>query len=137
MKNELYKVIKNYCEENHCWGIYETAKEWNNLLNTAFAPGTFTSAVNAGLLVKSKMYREKSYSYALAPTKEMLAAREEEKRQGEIKMAQWFIEHYEERVAQCKEAYEYSIEEAKRLYEERMAQYDKDLAEAKALLGIE
>ena len=135
MKNELYKAIVKYCEENQCWGICETAKEWNNILNTFYSPATFTALVNTGRLVKSKGYREKSYSYGLAETAEMREKRLEAEREREIKHAHWIIEHYEESVAKRKAKYEETIKQAEKWLQEELNFEDERLA--KALLGIE
>lgn len=137
MKNELYKAIKNYCEENHCWGAYNTAKEWNEMLNTTYSPATFTALVNTGHLVKDKWYGEKCYSYALAETAEMREKRLEAERERDIKHAHWVIEHYEESVAKRKAKYEEEIANAEKWLKEDLEHEDKCLAEAKALLGIE
>lgn len=137
MKNELYKAIVSYCEENQCWGAYNTAKEWNEILNTTYSPATFTALVNTGRLVKDKRYGEKSYSYTLAETAEMREKRLEAEREGDIKHAHWVIEHYEESVAKRKAKYEETIANAEKWLKEELKFEDERLAEAKTLLGIE
>lgn len=137
MKNELYKAIMNYCDENHCWTAYNTAKDWNDCLGTSYSAATFTSLVSSGHLVRDKLYGEKSYSYRLAPTPEELQKRAEAKRQDEIEYAKRTIERYDERVADIKERYEELIAEAERYLKERMAFVEEDTAKAKELLKQE
>lgn len=137
MKNELYKAIKAYCEENHCWGEYNTAKEWNEYLGTSYGAGTFTALVSAGLLVRTKGYKEKSYSYALAPTAEMLQKRAEEERQSKISLAKYRVEHHDEEVAEIKERYEEMIREAEEWLKRNLEWEAEKLAEAQELLKQE
>ena len=65
MKNELYKAIKAHCDENHCWLIHYTVKQWNEILETSYSPATFASLANDGYLARMKS--DKVYSYSLTP----------------------------------------------------------------------
>lgn len=137
MKNELYKAIKAYCDENHCWAAYDTVKGWNECLGTSYSAATFTALVSDGRLERDKRYREKSYSYRLVPTPEELQKQAEAKRQYEIECAKRTVERYDERVADIKERYEELIAEAERYLKERMAFVEEDTAKAKELLKQE
>lgn len=137
MKYELYKAIKKHCEENKCWGVRYTVKEWNEVLGTAYSPATFTALVSTGRIVRDKHYKAKAYDYALAETKEMYEKRMADERERDIKHAHWIIEHYEENVAKRKAKYEEAIANAEKWLKEELEYEDERLAEAKALLGME
>lgn len=137
MKNELYKAIKAYCDENHCWKALNTMSDWNAILNTSYSAATFTALVSDGRLERDKRYGEKSYSYRLAPTPEDLQKQAEVKRQNEIESAKRTVERYDERVAHIKERYEELIAEAERYLKERMAFVEEDTAKAQELLKQE
>lgn len=137
MKNELYKAIKTYCDENHCWKALNTVSDWNAVLNTSYSAATFTALVSDGRLERDKQYREKSYSYRLAPTPEQLQKQAEAKRRDEIESAKRTVERHDERVAHIKERYEELIAEAERYLKERMAFIEEDTAKAKELLKQE
>ena len=137
MKNELYKAIKAYCDENHCWKAFNTVSDWNAILNTSYSAATFTALVSDGRLERDKRYGEKSYSYRLVPTPEELQKQAEAKRQDEIERAKRIVERYDERVADIKERYEELIAEAERYLKERMAFVEEDTAKAKELLKQE
>ena len=137
MKNELYKAIKAYCDENHGWKAFNTVSDWNAILNTSYSAATFTALVSDGRLERDKRYGEKSYSYRLVPTPEELQKQAEAKRQDEIERAKRIVERYDERVADIKERYEELIAEAERYLKERMAFVEEDTAKAKELLKQE
>lgn len=135
MKEQLYMAIKDYCEENKCWPTKLTAKEWNEALGTVYSAATFTALVSGGYLNRDKYYGEKAYRYSLPPTPEMIAKREEEKRQDAIKRAQWRVDTYEEQKAEKKAQYEESIAYATQYYEERIAWLEEEYIKAKELLA--
>lgn len=135
MKYELYNAIKSFCEENRCWSVANTVRDWNAILSTNYTPATFTALVNAGLLVKDKRYGEKSYSYTLAKTDEVRKAEAEAKIEYDIEHAHWIIEHYEENIAKRQTVYENEIKRAKQMLEENLEFEAERLAEAKALIG--
>jgi len=137
MKNELYKAIKAYCEENQCWGIQYSAKEWNETLHTAYSPATFTALVSDGRLVRSQGWRRTSYDYGLAPTPEMIEARVERERQSKIASAQFRVEHYDEDVAEIKTRYAEMIKTAEEWLERNMSWTEEHYNEAKAFLAEE
>lgn len=136
MKRKLYDAIKNYCEENGCWKMRNTAKEWNEILGTTYSPATFTAAANSGLLERTKRYKGTSYEYRLIPTEEMKKVEEEAKRAREIEDAKRIIEYHEENVAKVRERYEQMIKQAEEQLERDLAFREERLAEAKALLNI-
>ena len=135
MKNELYKAIKSYCDENQCWRVSYKAKEWNEIFGTNYSSATFTVLVKDGLLIRGQAYREKSYSYSLAPTKEMLEKEAETKRQREIERAKDRVEHYDEAVARAKARYEEAIKRAEEELNRDLAWEVERLAEAQELLN--
>lgn len=135
MKEQLYKAIKDYCEENQCWLTKMTAKEWNEALGTSYTAATFTALVSGCYLNREKLYGEKAYYYSLPLTPEMIAKREEEKRQDAIKRAQWRVENYEEQKAEKKAQYDEAVAYAKKHYEERMAWLEGEYIKAKELLA--
>ena len=145
MKYKLYDDIKNYCEVNKYWKAYNTAKDWNEILGTTYSPATFTAAAKSGLLVREKFWGDKSYSYKLyvEPTpeeiqeeKEIAERRAEAKRQEKIENAKWWIEHYDEEVANIKAYYEEEIRKAEESMKKSIGWKNERLAEAKALLNI-
>ena len=142
MKNELIKAIKVYCDENHCWKTRLTAKEWNSSLEANYSAATFTALVKDGLLCRDKFYKEKSYSYWLPPTKEDIEKREKAEKEREkaekerkIENAKWYIEHYDEMVAEIEAFYEEDIKKANERRERDLAWKVKHLEESKALLN--
>jgi hypothetical protein len=135
MKEQLYKAIKDHCEENHCWGIRYSAKEWNEIFHTAYSPATFTALVSDGRLVRSLGWHRKSHDYGLAPTPEMIAKEEEEKRKTAIHYAQWRVENYEQQKAEQKAYYDERIAEITKNYEERLAFLEDEYIKAKELLA--
>ncbi len=135
MKNELYKAIKAHCDENRCWKVSYKVKEWNEVLDTNYSVATFTALVKDGLLVREQAYREKSYSYSLAPTKEMLEEQAKAKRQREIERAKDRVEHYDEAVARVKARYEEAIRQAEEELKRDLEWEAERLAEAQELLN--
>ena len=135
MKEQLYMAIKDYCEKNQCWPTKLTAKEWNEALGTVYSAATFTALVSAGRLNRDKYYGEKAYRYSLPPTPEMIAKREEEKRQTAIKHAQWRVDTYEEQKAEQAALYDERIAEITKRREERMAWLEEEYIKAKELLA--
>ena len=135
MKEQLYLAIKDYCEKNKCWLTKLTAKEWNETLGTVYSAATFTALVSGGYLNRDKLYGEKMYRYSLPLTPEMIAKREEERRQAEIERAKWRVERYEEQKAEQKARYEESIAYATQYYEERIAYIEEEYIKAKELLA--
>lgn len=134
MKNELYKAIKSHCEDNQCWGVRYTAKEWNEMLDTSYSAATFTSLVSNGHLTREKRYGEKSYSYGLADTDEMREARAKAKREREIEYAKYTVEHYDENTARARARYEEAIRRAEEQLKQDLEWEAERLAKAKALL---
>ena len=124
MKYKLVKEIKESCDNIKKWDMKLTASEWNWEINNNYAPATFTAAVNAGLLMREKY--GKSYVYYLPPTKEAIEAAAAAKREAEIKHAKWYVEHYEETVAEDKANYEKEIKRAEEHYQ-RNADFHKEL----------
>lgn len=142
MKNELIKAIKAYCDENQCWKTQNTAKEWNEILNTHYSAATFTALVKDGLLCRDKCYKEKSYSYRLPPTKEEIEKTKEEiekqkkaEKERKIESAKWYIEHYDEMVAEIEAFYEEDIKKANERREKELTWKAKHLEECKTLLN--
>ena len=135
MKNELYEAIKSYCDENHCWQTSYKVKEWNEILDTNYSATTFTALVKDGRLVREQGYREKTYSYTLAPTPEMLQKEAETKKQREIDSAKYRVEHYDEFVARIRARYEEAIKEAEERLKRDLEWEAKRLAEAQELLN--
>lgn len=109
MKDLLYKAIKDFCDENHCWLTKNTAREWNRLLNTNYSGATFTALVNAGLLDRGKYYEEKSYRYFLPQSPEVIAKRKQSQKQVEIDLAEYYVENYEKRLAKIEADYQRAI----------------------------
>ena len=110
MKNELYKAIKSYCDENHCWLTHNTVKQWNGILETSYSPATFASLANDGYLARMKS--DKVYSYSLMPTEELYKLVEEDHKQRDIENAKYRVEHYDEAVAHIKARYDRAIKQA-------------------------
>jgi hypothetical protein len=135
MKELLYKAIKDYCEENQCWLTKMTAKEWNEALGTVYSAATFTALVSGCYLNREKLYGEKAYRYSLPLTPEMIAKREEEKRQNAIKHAQWRVDNYEQQKAEQQALYDERIAEITKHREERMAWLEDEYIKAKELLA--
>lgn len=135
MKNELYKAIKSYCNENHCWKVSYKVKEWNEILGTNYSSATFTSLVREGFLVREQGYREKSYSYSLALTEEMLEKAAETKKQREIENAKYRVEHYDEFVARIRARYEEAIKQAEEALKRDLEWETAKFAEAQELLN--
>lgn len=135
MKNELYKAIKSYCNENHCWKVSYKVKEWNEILDTNYSPATFTSLVKEGILVREQGYREKSYSYSLAPTEEMLKEEAETKKQREIENAKYRVEHHDECVARIRARYEEAIKQAEEILKRDLGFETENFAKAQELLS--
>lgn len=137
MKNELYKAIMDYCDENQCWAAYNTVKDWNECLGTSYSAATFTSLVSSGHLVRDKRCGEKSYSYRLTPTPKELQKQAEAKKQREIQHAHWVIEHYDDSVEKVKARYEKAIRQAEEQLKEDLKWEAEKLAEAQELLKQE
>ena len=140
MKYKLYDDMKNYCEENKCWKARNTVKDWNEILGTDYKAATFTALVNTGLIIRTveNQWINKSPNvYYLAPTEEMIEAEKKRDRERKIENAKYYVEHYEEEVANYQARYAEMLKSAEEYLARETEWYNKKLAEAKEILNIE
>ena len=132
MKNELYRAIKSYCDENHCWLTHYSMKQWNELLGTSYSAATFTALVKDGDLARMKP--DKIYVYSLMPTDELNELVKESRKQRDIEFAKYRVEHYEDSVARVKARYEAAIKQAEEALKRDLEWEAAKFAEAQELL---
>ena len=110
--DELYNAMYDYCEENKCWNVRMTAKEWNDSIEGDYGPACFTALVKRGKLERDKGYKATSYDYHIVPTGSIKEAIEKHKQEQEKEYAEYTISHYDEAVARIRARYEEMLKQA-------------------------
>lgn len=134
--DELYNDIYAHCEENECWQVWYSAKEWNEVLNKNYGIPSFTALVDANKLERVKGYRAKSFEYRIIPTGRIKELMEDNKKQKEKQNAEYIISHYEETIARRKATYEEKIREAEEQYKRDLEWEEERLLTAKSVLNL-
>ena len=134
--DELYSDIYAHCEENQCWQVWYSAKEWNEILNKNYGIPSFTALVDANKLERVKGHRAKSFEYRIIPTGRIKELMEDNKKRKEKQNAEYTISHYEEAIARRKAIYEEKIREAEEQYKRDLEWEEERLLAAKSILNL-
>lgn len=135
----LYNQMKDYVIENECkMDIKMSANDWNNQLGTSYSPATFTSAVNAGLLGRGKIGRERFYRYWLTPSG---VEREYIERELQKKTIEWRleraneeIENHDNNLAKIQEEYDKRLADLNEWFNRKNSIENEDYENALALI---
>lgn len=110
--DELYNGLYDFCNENHCWNAWNTAKEWNADLGVDYGPACYTALVKAEKIKRRTRFGSKTYEYKIVPTGTIKEAMEQAQRQREKDSAEYTINHYDESIARVRARYEEMIKQA-------------------------
>ncbi|MBQ7937609.1 MAG: hypothetical protein IJ283_03835 [Oscillospiraceae bacterium] len=135
----LYNQMKDYVIENECKiDIKMSANEWNNQLGTSYSPATFTSAVNAGLLDRGKLRRDRFYYYWLNPSG---VEREYIERELQKKTIEWRlekankdIENHDNNLAKIQEDYDKELANLNEWLNRKISYENEEYENALALI---
>ena len=136
---DLYNKMKDYVIENECKiDIKMSANDWNSQLGTLYSPATFTSAVNAGLLDRGKIGRERFYRYWLTPSN---VEREYIERELQKKTIEWRlekankdIENHDNNLAKIQEDYDKKLADLNEWFNRKINIENEDYENALALI---
>lgn len=129
--NELYKAMVDYCEKVGDLYLCFTASKWNDVLETNYASATFTALANSGRIEKYKGYREKVYTYQLAPVGKIKEVMDKENAKREREWAENVIAEYDKNIARIEALYEEEMKRLEARKEERIKWANAALENAK------